>query len=165
MAQIPTLPDIVVIGAGAAGLGAGRKLKELGASFCILEAAHRVGGRAYTEDLAPDVPFDLGCHWMHSARHNPFVGFADDAGFSYRKGTYEGNLRFTSDWEHSKDVAACDDYYDRSFEALEAVHSADQDLSIADAVERDSPWTAAFDYWVSLSTSHDPDQVSATGRL
>lgn len=162
MTELPTSVDIVVIGAGAAGLGAGRRLKKLGASFCILEAAHRVGGRAYTEDLAPGVPFDLGCHWMHSARHNPFVGFADDAGFSYRKGTYEGNLRFTDDWEHSKDAAACDDYYDRNFEALEAIHAAEHDLSVADAVERDTPWVAAFDYWISLSTSHDPDQVSAT---
>lgn len=162
MVNIPKSPDVVVIGAGAAGLGAGRRLKELGASFCILEAAHRVGGRAYTEEIAPDVPFDLGCHWMHSASHNPFVGFADEAGFTYRKGTFESHVHFAEDWAHARDVEACDDYYDRSSEALQRVHDADYDRSVADTVERDTPWTAAYDYWISLSTSHDSDQVSAT---
>ncbi len=162
MAEFPTSPDVVVIGAGAAGLGAGRKLMELGASFCILEAAHRVGGRAYTEELAPNVPFDLGCHWMHTASRNPFVELADEAGFTYRKGRFESNLRFSDDWSHSRDEEACEDYYERSSKALQDVHAADLDLSVADAIERDGPWTSAYDYWISLSTSHDPDQVSAT---
>ena len=81
MAEIPSSPDIAVIGAGAAGIGAGRRLEELGASFVLLEAAHRVGGRGYTEEVAPGVPFDLGCHWLHSASINPFVTIADAAGF------------------------------------------------------------------------------------
>lgn len=162
MAELPTSVDVVIVGAGAAGLGAGRRLTELGASFCILEGAHRVGGRAYTEELFPNVPFDLGCHWMHSASINPFVDLADEAGFTYRKGTFQGNLRFADDWPHHKDEDACDDYYDRNSEALEKVHATEFDQSIAEAVERDSPWTPAYDYWISLSTSHDPDQVSAT---
>ena len=162
MTELPSSPDVVIVGAGAAGLGAGRKLKELGTSFCILEAAHRVGGRAYTEELAPGVPFDLGCHWMHTASRNPFVDLADEAGFTYRKGTFESNLRFADDWTHSMDAEACEDYCERSSAALQEVHSASYDRSVAETVERDSPWTTAYDYWISLSTSHDPDQVSAT---
>ena len=57
MTEIESSPDIVVVGAAAAGLGAGHRLKELGLSFVLLEASHRVGGRGYTEDLAPGVPF------------------------------------------------------------------------------------------------------------
>ncbi len=161
MVEIPTSPDIVVIGAGAAGLSAGRRLQELGASFAILEAAHRVGGRGFTEEIAPDVPFDLGCHWMHSASLNPFVALADAAGFTYRKGSFERDLRFADDWAASRDPEACDDFYDRSFTALQEVQAADRDVSVADAVERDNPWTGVFDYWISLNTSHDSDQVSA----
>lgn len=161
MVDTATSPDIIVVGAGAAGLGAGRKLQELGASFVILEASHRVGGRGYTEEIGPDVPFDLGCHWMHSASLNPFVSLADAAGFTYRKGTFEFDLRFADDWTTSKDLEACDDFYDRSFEALEEVQAADRDASVADVVARDNPWTGAFDYWISLNTSHDSDQVSA----
>ena len=91
---------------GAAGLGAGQKLKQLGASYIILEASHRVGGRGYTEEIAPGIPFDLGCHWMHSASLNPFVAMADNAGFTYRKGTYERNLHFADDWTDSTDRRA-----------------------------------------------------------
>ncbi|HEX9743517.1 MAG TPA: NAD(P)-binding protein, partial [Nitrospiraceae bacterium] len=82
MAEIPSSLDVAVVGAGAAGLGAGRRLKELGASFALFEAAHRIGGRGYTEEIAPGVAFDLGCHWMHSASLNPFVAMAEAAGFT-----------------------------------------------------------------------------------
>ena len=162
MDEIPTSPDIVVIGAGAAGLAAGRRLHELGASFVLVEASHRVGGRGYTEEFAKGVPFDLGCHWMHSASINPFVALADAAGFTYRKGTFEFDLRFADDWTASRDLEDCDDFYERSYRALEEMQAADDDASVADVVGRESPWTGAFDHWISLNTSHDSDQVSAT---
>ena len=161
MAEFPSAPDIAVIGAGAAGLGAGRRLRELGASFAVLEAAHRVGGRGYTEEIAPGVPFDLGCHWMHSASLNPFVAMADAAGFTYRKGTFDRTLHFAADWTASTDVKDCDDFLERSYAALREAHAAGRDVSVADVVERDSPWTGYFDYWTSLNASVDSDQISA----
>ena len=161
MAEFPSAPDIAVIGAGAAGLGAGRRLRELGASFAVLEAANRVGGRGYTEEIAPGVPFDLGCHWMHSASLNPFVAMADAAGFTYRKGTFDRTLHFAADWTASTDVKDCDDFLERSYAALREAHAAGRDVSVADVVERDSPWTGYFDYWTSLNASVDSDQISA----
>jgi monoamine oxidase len=161
MAEFPSAPDIAVIGAGAAGLGAGRRLRELGASFVVLEAAYRVGGRGYTEEIAPGVPFDLGCHWMHSASLNPFVAMADAAGFTYRKGTFDRTLHFAADWTASTDVKDCDGFLERSYAALREAHAAGRDVSVADVVERDSPWTGCFDYWTSLNASVDSDQVSA----
>jgi monoamine oxidase len=161
MAEFPSAPDIAVIGAGAAGLGAGRRLRELGASFAVLEAAHRVGGRGYTAEIAPGVPFDLGCHWMHSASLNPFVAMADAAGFTYRKGTFDRTLHFAADWTASTDVKDCDGFLERSYAALREAHAAGRDVSVADVVERDSPWTGYFDYWTSLNASVDSDQISA----
>jgi monoamine oxidase len=161
MAEIPSSPDIVVIGAGAAGLGAGRRLTELGASFAVLEASHRVGGRGYTEEVAPGVPFDLGCHWLHSASLNPFVAMADEAGFTYRKGTFDRTLHFAADWTAGTDAKDCEAFFERSHAALEEMQAKGQDAPVAEVVERDSPWTGAFDYWISLNTSVDSDQVSA----
>ena len=62
MAQsIPPNPDVVVIGAGAAGLAAARKLMADGRSVVVVEGANRVGGRAYTESETFGVPYDHGC--------------------------------------------------------------------------------------------------------
>jgi monoamine oxidase len=75
--SLPSSVDAVVIGAGAAGLGAAHALKRAGVSFVVLEARDRVGGRGYTITAAPGVTFDLGCGWLHSADENAFVGIAE----------------------------------------------------------------------------------------
>lgn len=154
--------DVAVVGAGAAGLGAARTLGELGLSFVLLEASHRVGGRAYTEELAPGVWFDLGCHWMHSASLNPFVALADAAGFTYRKGTFDRGLRMGDRWATEEEAQARDAFMKRSNAALAQAHAEGRDISVAEATERDNPWTPLYDYMISLYTSVDSDQVSAS---
>jgi monoamine oxidase len=76
--------DIVVIGAGAAGLAAGEQLAATGLSFIILEARERVGGRAQTR-VAGGFPLDLGCGWLHSADRNPWTRIAAELGFTIDK--------------------------------------------------------------------------------
>lgn len=73
--------DVVVIGAGAAGLGAGRRLAKAGVRFIVLEARDRIGGRAHTI-TANGLPLDLGCEWLHSAEHNVMTGIAEASGFT-----------------------------------------------------------------------------------
>src|SRR4051794_22553836 len=69
--------DIVVIGAGAAGIAAGRRLAQAGASFLVVEASDRIGGRAWT--LVRDgMALDLGCGWLHSADRNPLTKLAEE---------------------------------------------------------------------------------------
>ena len=63
--------DVVVVGAGAAGLGAARTLIEAGKSVVVFEAMNRIGGRAHTESDTFGVPFDRGCAWLHAADRNP----------------------------------------------------------------------------------------------
>ena len=75
--------DVVIVGAGAAGVSAAKAARSRGLSFVVLEASSRIGGRAFTREFGPGQPFDLGCHWMHSASLNPFVGIADRLGFRY----------------------------------------------------------------------------------
>ncbi|MGA2637634.1 flavin monoamine oxidase family protein [Methylocella sp.] len=76
--------DIVVIGAGAAGLAAGKRLAASGLSFIILEARERIGGRAQTR-VASGFPLDLGCGWLHSADRNPWTRIAAELGFTIDK--------------------------------------------------------------------------------
>lgn len=54
--------DVVVVGAGLAGLAAARELHRAGHSVLVLEARDRVGGRTWTEHIQGS-PFDLGGQW------------------------------------------------------------------------------------------------------
>jgi monoamine oxidase len=74
--------DVVVVGAGAAGLAAGRRLMEAHASVAVLEARERTGGRAWTKPTALGHAIDLGCEWLHSADRNPWTGIALHMGFT-----------------------------------------------------------------------------------
>jgi monoamine oxidase len=78
---LPSSVDVAIIGAGAAGLGAAQVLRHSGLSTIVLEARDRVGGRAHTIMAAPDIAFDLGCGWLHSADKNAFVDIADQLNF------------------------------------------------------------------------------------
>ena len=71
--------DVVVIGGGAAGVGAARRLAQSGLSTILLEASSRLGGRAWTHEVA-GLNIDLGCGWFHSADRNAWVGIAQAAG-------------------------------------------------------------------------------------
>jgi monoamine oxidase len=73
--------DVVVVGAGAAGLGAARHLSASGVSVVVLEAQTRVGGRAHTLTPKAGLHLDLGCGWLHSAEQNPLAKLAAPLGF------------------------------------------------------------------------------------
>ncbi|HEY5081342.1 MAG TPA: NAD(P)/FAD-dependent oxidoreductase [Bauldia sp.] len=72
--------EVVVVGAGAAGIAAARKLKDAGVDTLLVEARDRIGGRAWTVDAVSGVPLDLGCGWLHSADHNPWREIAEAQG-------------------------------------------------------------------------------------
>ena len=80
-AALPLNPDVVIVGAGAAGLSAARTLIAAGKSVLVLEAMNRTGGRAFAEAETFGVPFDWGCAWIHSADRNPLFPLAKQWGF------------------------------------------------------------------------------------
>ncbi|MDO8883952.1 MAG: NAD(P)/FAD-dependent oxidoreductase [Pseudotabrizicola sp.] len=74
--------DVVIVGAGAAGLGAAKALRAAGQTVAVLEAMDRIGGRAWTTTTDFGVPFDIGCAWLHAADRNPFFADARAAGWT-----------------------------------------------------------------------------------
>jgi monoamine oxidase len=82
--------DVIVIGAGAAGVAAARRLCAARRSVRLLESRRRLGGRAWTVRAGSPhdrsgVPLDLGCGWLHSADENELSGLAADLGFTIDK--------------------------------------------------------------------------------
>ncbi len=74
--------DVIIIGAGAAGVAAGRRLQDEGLDVLVLEARNRLGGRAASVGAGPGMAVDIGCEWLHSAERNPWVGVARALGFA-----------------------------------------------------------------------------------
>ena len=56
--------DVIIVGAGLAGLAAARALVAAGIEPLVLEARDRVGGRVYTRAAADGTPLDLGAQWI-----------------------------------------------------------------------------------------------------
>lgn len=96
--------DVIIVGAGAAGLSAAKELTKQGISFIVVEASHRIGGRAYSEELAADVWFDLGCAYLevgpdaekHIDESNPFINFAIDQGVVVEEYQHDAHYNYNS---------------------------------------------------------------------
>lgn len=71
--------DVVIVGAGSAGLSAAKAVRAAGRSFIVVEAMDRIGGRAWTTSDDFGVPFDIGCAWLHAADRNPYYADAQAA--------------------------------------------------------------------------------------
>jgi monoamine oxidase len=69
--------EVVIVGGGAAGVAAGRRLLEAGIDCLVIEARGRLGGRAWTVVGSSEFPIDLGCGWLHSADRNPWTTIAE----------------------------------------------------------------------------------------
>jgi monoamine oxidase len=75
-APLPREADIVVIGAGAAGIAAARRIIAAGRKVIVVEAANEIGGRCLTDSTTFDVPVDRGARWLHNPDANPLVRLA-----------------------------------------------------------------------------------------
>ena len=74
--------DVIIIGAGFAGISAARQLKASGVRAIIIESRDRVGGRAYTDTQTLGRRFDRGAYWLHSKAINPLVPLARQDGMN-----------------------------------------------------------------------------------
>jgi monoamine oxidase len=79
-APVPREADIIVVGAGAAGIAAARRVQAANRKVIVLEADTRLGGRCWTDSATFDVPFDRGARWLHNPETNPMIRLARGAG-------------------------------------------------------------------------------------
>jgi monoamine oxidase len=79
-APLPREAEIVVIGAGAAGIAAARRIMAANRRVIVVEATGQIGGRCRTDTATFDVPFDRGARWMHNPDTNPMIKLARNTG-------------------------------------------------------------------------------------
>lgn len=72
--------DVAIIGAGAAGIAAARRVAAANRRFTLVEASDRIGGRCITDTRSVGMPFDRGAHWIWGGDIGPIAQAATRAG-------------------------------------------------------------------------------------
>jgi monoamine oxidase len=150
--------DVAVVGAGAAGIAAARRLAASKLSTIVLEASARVGGRAWTETIA-GFPLDLGCEWLHSGDRNPWAHIAEAAAIPLNRhppawDSQYRDLGFTP----SEQAAAHDAFGQWSQRLHENPPIGD---CAAAALEPGGPWNAFIRATAGYISGAAPERISA----
>jgi monoamine oxidase len=153
--------DIVVIGAGATGLAAARRVAALGRPVRVLESRARLGGRAFTSYDTAGNPIEFGCGWMHSADENEFAGLASELGFTIDKTrppwrTQLNDIGFPpADQQDFRTAAA------GFFERLDAAGDVEPDRAADLMLEPGGRWNALINAASTYINGAELDGVSA----
>jgi monoamine oxidase len=159
MAQILANPDVIIIGAGAAGVGAARALAEARVPFHVIEAKRRIGGRAYSDVTSLGHLWDHGCHWFHSADKNILRRLAEDIGHKFRERPRAGAMKSFMDRQWQADSVR-EDYVFATLRKIAAYGREGQDVAAAALIDREHPWYPMAHHWLTLMYSAEPEDIS-----
>ena len=138
-----TNPDVLVIGAGAAGISAARACAARGLSCVVLEAGTRVGGRCLTtRALGPAL--DLGATWLHAAGRNPLTAFATDT--IDHDTVRERHLWMGKRWADAAELADFEAAEETFHAAMDAA-AGGPDVAVADVAPQGGFWDATIAHW------------------
>jgi monoamine oxidase len=130
--------DVLIVGAGVAGLTAARQLEQAGLNVLVLEAQDRIGGRALVDTTTFSVPIDYGAAWLHGLETNPLDEIADALGFHRVDTNLDGPIFVGNRLATEEENEACEEAYEQMEKAMDAAVAAGQDPSVAEVV-KDAP--------------------------
>jgi monoamine oxidase len=153
--------DVVVVGGGAAGVAAARRLREAEIDCLIVEARPRLGGRAWTVTDPSGSAIDLGCGWLHSADRNPWVKIAQEQNAEIDKSRPPWARR-TLDVgfppaEQQDFQSAIHAFYER----VDGAADREGDVPAADFLEPSGRWNGLINALGSYIAGAEWDRVSA----
>ncbi len=156
--------DVVIIGAGAAGLGAARSVMARGRTFKLLEGGDRIGGRAYTDTTTFGVPFDQGCTFQHIAARNPWVQYARANGFEVGKmpGDDVSRVNVGRREARSGEYDAMSSRYDAAKAAISYAGRNGWDVSARRATQnvKKDKWTALAEFWLRVGMGREFEDLA-----
>jgi len=158
--SFPSEINVAIIGAGAAGLGAAHALKRFGLSVIVLEARDRVGGRGHTIMASPEVTFDLGCGWLHSADRNSFVKIAEQLDFEIDRKLPPWRERAWGKAFPPDDRADFVHALDEFFERIEQAAKGGVDHPASLYLEKGNRWNPMIDAVSSYINGCETDSLS-----
>lgn len=145
--QTPSAPDVVVVGAGGAGIAAAHRLRALGFSVLVVEASDRIGGRAFTESETFGFPFDHGCAWLQGPGDLPYISAARSAGFTLIDHHDPPGALFSGSKPATPDEV---DKYDQAASGIrQLLASHEDDVAASSLVNSGDRWLAAAATWLS----------------
>ncbi|GGK40732.1 flavin monoamine oxidase family protein [Salinarimonas ramus] len=159
VAPPPRAADVAILGAGAAGIAAARRLLATGLSVVLIEARERVGGRALTARLAGQA-VDIGAHWLHAAQENGLVEEARRLGLPLFDAPQEPRLVVGAREADAAETRAFHAGWSQLAEAIQEIGAKDDLAPASAALERLSPEAAAFAG--TLAFAHGPFACGAT---
>ena len=154
--------DVIIIGGGAAGIGAARRLAAHGSSALLLEASSRLGCRAWTQDLG-GYPLDLGCEWLHSGDRNAWVGIAEASNFQVDRGEPPWAKAHPSIVQDENGREAAQKAFASWEERLRKVAAISDKAS--DALEPGGPWNAYVRAIAGFMSGVAPEAISTADYL
>jgi monoamine oxidase len=132
--------DVIVIGAGVAGLTAARLLAEAGMRVLILEARDRIGGRVWTIHDQNGVPVELGAEFIHG-RPRAILEHVRSANLEVRE--FCG-----SQWIQSEGrLQRCEDFFAHTRSVLEKMDDRGPDRSFANFLDNNETDEDAAKLW------------------
>src|SRR5215468_630687 len=137
--------DVAVIGAGAAGLGAARRLAAAGLAVTVLEARNRLGGRAWTARDPSGLPIELGCAWLHSANENDLTDLALQSGMTIDKTVPPWRTQLHGIGFPAADQADFHAALERLFDRVDKAGEAQADEPAACLLEPGNRWNLLID--------------------
>ncbi|CUH48765.1 flavin monoamine oxidase family protein [Ruegeria atlantica] len=140
--------DVIVVGAGIAGLRAAQVLQDARRTVVVLEAADRIGGRAFTDADALGQPMDMGCSWIN-ADNNPFLRIASDQGAEPLRQSSAGEALFVDGKRANTEQRAG---YNKAWGAIERAFEtageAERDIPASEIVPVGLEFGATVQTWI-----------------
>jgi monoamine oxidase len=166
-APLPREADIVVIGAGAAGIAAARRIVAANRKVILLEATDQIGGRCLTDTATFDVPFDRGARWIHNPDTNPMIRLARGGGLDVVPAPLGQKIRIGRRNARAGEVEELLATLVRANRAIDDASRGRVDVSCASALPKDlGDWAAAVEFLLGANaTGKDLKELSAIDKI